>query len=197
MPVLSADANHILIASDAWGTRTLLEHCRPLSHAQFHRRFEIGPGSIHDTITHVISATRRWTDRLAGRAPRPMLHALPGRPNLVTEAKERSVDELIALVNDAERDLYTIIKPDPQWLASAVPFEWTADDGSVKLYEFSRAAVIVHLTTHGYHHRAQVLNMLRHLGIPGTSDKLPEPSAVDWQTVTESPPTIRPAAPTA
>ena len=46
------------------------------------------------------------------------------------------------------------------------------------------------MTTHGYHHRAQVLNMLRHLNLPGVSDKLPEPSAVDWQGAVESPPVI-------
>lgn len=190
MPALSFDANHILIASDAWCTRALLEHSRPLSREQFHRRFEIGLGSLHDSFTHIISVMRRWTDRLAGRTPRPMLHALPKYPHLSGESKDRSIDDLLELLNDAERDLYAVVKSDPAWLASTVTLDWPSEDppGITKTYTFTRGCVIVHLTTHGYHHRAQALNMLRHLNVPGVSDKLPEPSAVDWQAAVESPP---------
>jgi uncharacterized damage-inducible protein DinB len=40
---------------------------------------------------------------------------------------------------------------------------------------------LVHVTTHGMHHRAQCLNMLRHMGVPGISDRLPEIDPLDWQ----------------
>ena len=43
------------------------------------------------------------------------------------------------------------------------------------------AEPLVHVTTHGMHHRAQCLNMLRHLGVPGVSDRLPEIDPLDWQ----------------
>ncbi|MFM9957324.1 MAG: DinB family protein [Phycisphaerales bacterium] len=194
MPTLSINANRILIASDAWGTRILLEQSRPLTREQFHRRFEMGLGSIHDTFTHIISVTRRWTDRLADRPTRPMLLALAEHPHIPGESRERTIDELLELTNDAERDLYAVVREDPAWLASTVTTEWPGEDGTVKCYTFSRAAVIVHLTTHGYHHRAQILNMLRHLNVPGVSDSLPEPSAADWQSEIESPPVIRAAA---
>lgn len=190
MSPLSTDPNRILIASDAWGTRILLEHCRPLSREQLHRPFEMGLGTLHDTFTHVVSATRRWTDRLAGRTPRPMLLTLPAFPDLASDARERPVDELLTLVNDAERDLLDVVRPDPAWLASTLSVEWPGDNNSVKIYTFSRAAVVVHLTTHGYHHRAQILNMLRQLHVPAVSDSLPEPSATDWQAAVESPPVI-------
>lgn len=193
MADLSTDANRILIASDAWGTRTLLRHCRPLSHAQFHQRFEIGLGSLHDTFTHIISVARRWTDRLAGRTPRAMLMVLAEFPHLGGEAKERGIDELTALADEAEADLLRIISSDPAWLASTVTVEWPGEPGTVKVYTFSRAAVIVHLTTHGYHHRAQALNMIKRLAVPGVSDRLPEPSAVDWQAAVESSAEIRAA----
>lgn len=46
---------------------------------------------------------------------------------------------------------------------------------------FEIGAALVHVTTHGMHHRAQCLNMLRHLGVPGISDRLPEIDPLDWQ----------------
>ena len=191
MGELSSDIVHIQIAADAWGTRKLLGLCRRLSRDQFHHRFQIGPGSLHDTLTHIISATRRWTDRLAGRTLRPMLHAFPEYPHLSGESVERTVDELCALLDEAERDLQSVVKAGASKLDSTVSLDWPASDGKTKTYTFTHAAVLVHLSTHGAHHRAQCLNMLRHLNIPGLSDKLPDPSAVDWQAETESPPVVR------
>lgn len=46
-------------------------------------------------------------------------------------------------------------------------------------YRFSLAAMLVHVTTHGTHHRGQCLNMLRRLGIPGVSDRLPDIDVLD------------------
>ena len=39
--------------------------------------------------------------------------------------------------------------------------------------------MLVHVTTHGTHHRGQCLNMLRRLGIPGVSDRLPDIDVLD------------------
>jgi uncharacterized damage-inducible protein DinB len=44
--------------------------------------------------------------------------------------------------------------------------------------------MLVHVATHGSHHRAQGLNMLRRLGLPGVSDRLPEIDVLDWQART-------------
>lgn len=191
MPSLTHDPITVLIASDAWGTRILLEQCEKISRDQFHKKYEIGLGTLHETFTHIISVMRRWTDRLAGRTPRAMLHNVPEFPHLVGEAKERSVAELRALLDEAEADLLAVAKQCRETLHTTVTVEWPGDDGKVKVYTFTRGAVFVHLTTHGYHHRAQCLNMLRHLNVPGVSDMLPEPSAVDWQAAMESTPVVR------
>ena len=95
--MMSADPLDILLRHDAWATREVLRACSGLTDEQWHRRFEIGPGSLHDALTHVVGA------------------------------------------------------------------------------------MLVHVTTHGMHHRAQCLNMLRHLGVPGISDRLPEIDPLDWQ----------------
>jgi uncharacterized damage-inducible protein DinB len=48
-------------------------------------------------------------------------------------------------------------------------------------YRFTLGAMLMHVTTHGMHHRAQCLNMLRRLALPGVSDRLPEIDVLDWQ----------------
>jgi uncharacterized damage-inducible protein DinB len=47
-------------------------------------------------------------------------------------------------------------------------------------YSFCRGGVITNVTTHGLHHHAQCLNMLRQLGV----DPLPHSSVVEWIMVT-------------
>ena len=48
----------------------MIEACAKLNDEQFHQRFEMGPGSVHDTVTHVLGAMRGWGDMLAGREQR-------------------------------------------------------------------------------------------------------------------------------
>ena len=189
MPAPSSDPLDIMLAHDAWATRLMLEACRPLTHEQFHRRFDMGPGSLHDTLTHTVSATRRWTDRLASRPVRAALMAIPGRPDPTADVTQRSADELLALHAAAASDLQDVVKSLRAGigLASTLTFDWGGNDGRTKRYTFTRGCVLVHVCSHAMHHRAQCLNMLRHLNVPGVSDKLPDSSAVDWQAQTEIP----------
>ena len=57
--------------------------------------------------------------------------------------------------------------------------------GGGQEHTITRAAALVHVLTHGSHHRAQCVNILRTLAIPGVSDKLPELQVVDWQLLGE------------
>lgn len=189
----TADPVQILIRSDAWGTREILKICATLTNEQYHRKFEIGLASLHDTLCHIVSTMMRWTDRLAQRTPRPILLALPEYPHLGGEPRERPPAELLALLDAAERDLCDVaaaIAREGRY-ASIVEVSWPAPGGPAKQYRFTRGAVLAHVTTHGYHHRAQCLNMLRQLGapVPGVTDGYPELSAVDWQTAVELPST--------
>ncbi len=191
----ASDPLDILLAHDAWGTRLLLDHCRPFSREQFHRRFEIGPGSLHDTFTHVVGAIRRWSDRLAGRPLRPALMFIPERPDIAYDSAERTVEQLIDLHSQAAADIAAIARDvrAGTGLASTIALDWPAggaEGGGMKRYTFTRGAVFVHVCTHGVHHRAQIINMMRHLNVPGLSDKLPELDLVDWQAQTESPPVL-------
>ena len=51
-----------------------------------------------------------------------------------------------------------------------------------KSYSFSRGAILTHVTTHGMHHRAQCMNILRTLGV----DPLPPSSVMEWTMMVDS-----------
>src|ERR1700722_7875544 len=91
----TSDPLKILLAHDLWATRQILDACSKLSDEQFHQRFEIGPGSLHDTTTHMLGAMRAWTQLLAGQEMGARLEK-DGR---------RSVGELEALLEVCAREL--------------------------------------------------------------------------------------------
>lgn len=155
-----SDPLRILLAHDRWATAQVLSACAALPDEQFHRRFEIGPGSLHDTLTHMVSAMRTWTDSLAARDPRP-------RPD--ADGVRRTTAELSILHDEACTELAT----EAARLPLADPATRRLRDG--RTIQMTRAAILVHVTSHGMHHRAQCLNMLRHVGA-----KLPPSSVTEW-----------------
>lgn len=150
---------------DAWATRKLLNQCAVLSREQFHRPFEIGHGSLHANLTHIVGAMRRWADRIDARTVRPSIEQPP-------EARERSPLRLSELLEEALADLAGIrarmLAQGPAALDREIVFSFKGPTGEQSLHVTAGAA-IVHLHTHGQHHRTQCLNMLRHLGYPSDS----------------------------
>lgn len=190
MATLTSDPLTVLAAHDGWATRKQLEVCTKLTREQFHQKFEIGLGSLHDNLTHIVGVMLRWADRISGRPLREPIMKLPwpGAP-ATTQARDRTPQELLALLDEAEADLKTVIETArARGLASTVKVNWPAPGGGTRAYTFSTGAALTHLFTHGQWHRAQCANMLRHLKVAGVSDGLPELGVVEWQAETESPP---------
>jgi len=154
----TSDPLDILLAHDRWATRQMLDACAKLADEQFHRPFAMGPGSLHDTVTHILAAMRAWADMLARREPRPRL-----------EGTRRTTAELTALLDEIAADLEASATSHP--LQAAVS---RVRDG--KTQTFTRGGVLAHVATHAMHHRAQCLNMLRQLGVT----PLPPSSVVEW-----------------
>src|SRR5580704_2349824 len=92
----------IMLAHDSWATRQILDACAKLTPEQFHRRFEMGCGSLHDTTLHMITAMRIWTDILAVRDVRPRL-----------EGSKQSVPELIGLLDAATTEFAAVARAHP------------------------------------------------------------------------------------
>ncbi len=152
-----------LLQHNAWATRVLLERCRSLTPEQFVQRYDIGPGSLHDTLRHIIGAMLRWSDRIADR---------PVRESVEKNPEPQTPDELLALLDRAGRELEDVV--------SRVDREGRYDEMMQAEFlpeRFTRGTAVVHVLTHGMHHRAQALNMLRRLGLTD----LPDLDAIEWE----------------
>lgn len=188
---LSSDPLDIMLRHDAWATRKILEACRPLSHEQFHSEFDVGLRTLHETTSHVLSAMRRWADRVAERPVRPMLHAVPGAASAVgADVKDRSVEELLSILAEAERDVVRVAhaaRNSADGLAGLLRLEFEGYDKITRRYTFTKGAALVHLCTHGMHHRAQAHYMLRKLGVTAPDGHPIETGTTEWQSETEAP----------
>jgi uncharacterized damage-inducible protein DinB len=154
----------ILLEHDRWATQQIIRACSALNEEQFKRPFEMGPGSLHNTTRHMVGAMSGWGDLLAGREPRPRLEQGP----------ERTPAELLALWDGIAADFAHSARSHP--LEELV----TRERGG-KMYTFTRGAVVTHVTTHGTHHRAQCLNMLRQMGVR----PLPPSSVLEWMLMVD------------
>jgi uncharacterized damage-inducible protein DinB len=157
---MTSDPLQILLRHNLWATRQMIDAAATLSEEQFHQRFEMGPGSVHDTLVHMLGAMRVWGDLLAGREQRPRLEQQGAR---------RTAGELHALLKEISADLSVS--------AVAHPLEGTVvRKREDKSYTLTRGAVLMQVLTHGMHHRAQILNMLRRLGVTQS----PASSVAEW-----------------
>lgn len=177
----SADAYDILLGHNRWAIRTLLEKCEALAPEQFHQRFDIGPGSLHDTLTHTIGAIFRWSDRIEGVALRPSIegrapsdHASPITRRTAAELKKLNEDACEGFAR-----VVALMKRGNQ-LGDSLGEVRTWTFGS-ETYQFTVAAAIIHVTNHGMHHRAQCMNMLKRLGRPVDADL----DELEWQVAGE------------
>ncbi len=162
-----SDILNRLLGHNGWTTRRLLECARVLTVEQFVQRFDLGPGSVHDTLRHIISVMFGWADEIAGR---------PRRPSLGSDGEGpiRSVDELLNLLDDAAKEL--------QKTARLIVDQGTMDAMMSVTYEgrsweFTRGTALAHVLTHGMHHRAQVFNMMRQHGVPVDIDG----DVIEWE----------------
>jgi uncharacterized damage-inducible protein DinB len=161
----SSDPVDIMLTHNHWATKLIIEACAKLTTEQFHQRFEMGPGSLHDTVTHILGAMRVWSDVLAKRERRP-------RP----EGTTRTPAELLAMLEETVVDFAAHV--------NGLPLDEVLEAPRAgKIYTFTRGTVVTHAMTHGVHHRAQALNMLRQLGVtPG-----PMSSVIEWSFTVDAP----------
>lgn len=166
---MRSDWIHILSAHNTWATGVLIDDAAKLTHAQLHQRFEIGLGSVHDTLRHIVGAMLRWADRISGRTV---------KPSIERDGNELAPAALRELLAQADADLRSVGEAVEQRGGWSEEMEFVVDGGPT--YRFSRAAALMHVLTHGMHHRAQVLNMRRQLGLPALGLDL---DVVEWECV--------------
>jgi uncharacterized damage-inducible protein DinB len=171
----TSDPIGILLGHNRWANGRVLGACGALSEEEFHRRFEIGPGSLHDTMSHVIGAIFRWSDRIAGVPLRPSIEGRQG-PGDASPMTRRTAGDLLALNDEACAGFAAVVDRVRPVLAEVR--EWTLGGDT---HRFNVAAAVIHVTNHGMHHRAQCMNMLRRLGRPIDADL----DELEWQVAGE------------
>jgi uncharacterized damage-inducible protein DinB len=154
-----------LLGHDAWTTRELLRRCRSLTDEQLDRPFEIGHRSVRATVEHVVFNMEVWGELMAGE-----------RPMLNRDARARSIDGLLTRVDRAAERLRRVTTAvasrdgwDERWL------DVLDHPPAHKTY----GGALAHVITHSMHHRAQLLFMLRQLGL----GNLPEGDVLTWERI--------------
>ena len=131
---------------------------RPLSEEQFAREFPIGQGSLARTLTHMLLDEWYYVQRLEG-ADLPPYEQWPiqNEKPLAFGALERAWIEQAQRTRDALRAVR-------DWSA-AFEYRVTNDEGKPMIVTATAGDLVMHMAVHEAHHRAQVMNMLRHLGV--------------------------------
>jgi uncharacterized damage-inducible protein DinB len=151
------------LGHDVDTTREMLRRCRDLSDEHLDRRFAIGHGSLRATFHHTIWNIEAWTDLMIGRARRDE-----------PDPAERLIETMIARLDAIYGDFAAMAK---RVQAEGRMDDMFADviDDPPRMKTFGSA--IVHVITHSMHHRAQVLNIMRQLGMTN----LIEGDAESWE----------------
>ena len=152
-----------LLGHDAWTTRQLLGRCRDLSDEQLDREFDMGHRTVRATLAHIVRNVEVWSQLMAGRP--------------VVAGSGLSVAELTARFDRAAGELARVARHVGDRGAWDERFLDTLDNPPV---EKTLGGGIAHVITHSMHHRAQLLFMLRMLGVKD----LPEGDVLTWEQQT-------------
>ncbi len=174
-PILIRLLDHNLHA-----TRSLLNICTDLDAEDYEREFAIGVGSLRKTLVHVIACMQRWVDRISDRELGSTVEAEGGGDNGALSGEPAALLRLLIAADERLRLLAGRLETESR-LEEIMTFK-SGESGVT--FRFTRAVALVHLLTHGVHHRAQALNMLRQLGLDET--EIPDLDAIDAELALNS-----------
>lgn len=134
-----------------WATARLYDQAAGLGAEALDRPFEMGPGSLRKTFRHLRDAEdwwyRNWTEGASTFAPLPDDLAL-------AELRSASLD-----IAKRRQEFLEVLKTSDL----AAPVEGIVP-GNLRL-RFRLGETMIQLCGHGTHHRAQIANMLRQVGV--------------------------------
>jgi uncharacterized damage-inducible protein DinB len=136
----------------------IFDRVRSLSAADYAREFPIGLGTVGRTLTHVMICEWTYVERIAGRDVPPYAEFPIQDENPPPFAALE--EEWIA---QAART-HAVLSEVKDWTAE-LEYRTVADIGPRKIVTATYDDLFTQLAFHEIHHRAQVMNILRHLGI--------------------------------
>lgn len=141
---------HELFAFNDWARDAIMKSAVGLSKEQLDRPFEMGPGSLRNTLNHLCAVEGIWLDRWQGKKPN---YRVSGdgieMGSMWEEWRDTATRRNSYLAGLMDADLAT---------------DLTYVNIKGETLTFPIGAMLLHVCNHGSYHRAQVLNMLRHVG---------------------------------
>src|SRR4051812_26462030 len=159
---------------DVWTTRQLLLRSQELGDEELDRDFDIGHRSVRATFLHIIRNMEVWSALMSGQ----LIEASP--------TAERSVAAMLARLDRAAEALSNMARAVGRRGAWDECFVDTLDRPPTKK---TFGGGIGHIITHSMHHRAQLLYLLRRLGVKD----LPEGDVLGWEQQARMAPVPSPA----
>ncbi|MFB9990454.1 DinB family protein [Deinococcus oregonensis] len=141
-----------LLKHDAWTTGRLIEQSRWLSDAQLDQEFDLGWRTVRATLNHLVENMEGWTDLMTGLPDR---HP-QGAPQVLQtlDALQMRLEGVIPQLAAVAHQKDTHGQLDDLWTLRPEP-----------LVQLSYGGSIAHVITHSMHHRAQLIHMLKRLGV--------------------------------
>ncbi len=136
----------------------ILERVRPLSAEQYARDFPIGRGTLGRTLTHIMISEWYYVQRILGR------DVPPDEQWPIQQEHPPPFAALEAAWIEQAENTRAALSEVRDWSAD-LEYRVTADDDRPEIVTASAADIFTQLVLHEVHHRAQVMNMLRHLGV--------------------------------
>lgn len=161
-----------LLGHDAWTTELMLERARTLTDAQLDQDVDLGHRTVRRTLEHIIENMEIWTDLMNG-APQRLFSEPPEQWQTLNGLQER-LQTVAPQLADMARNIRDRSAWDDLWT------DYMDDPPRQKTY----GGALAHLLTHSMHHRAQLIHMLRHFGVPD----VPEGDVLSWENSLKGPP---------
>ncbi len=147
-----------MLGYDAWAAGLALDVCRGLTDAQLDQPFDIGHGTLRETLAHVVGTVAYWAGQMEGMPEEPPPAAA-------------SVDALA----EWHRRAHAAFASAARRARDAGRLDETFLDGYD--YPQSRGGTILHVVSHGAQHRAEIRHMLTRLGLAD----LPDGDSLEWE----------------
>ena len=146
------DLLDIFLAHNHGSTAQLIEQSSTLNDAHLDQEFDLGLRTVRATFDHIIENIEWWTDLIDHR-PKRTFASLGEDPLTLTGLKIRLEvvsAEFAALARQAQAE-------------GRLDEEWPSREDQQATYR--KGTTIVHVITHGAHHRSQVIHMLKRIGV--------------------------------
>jgi uncharacterized damage-inducible protein DinB len=157
-----------LLRHDAWTTRTLVVLSSELSDAELDREFDIGHRTLRRTFVHIIRNMECWCDLMSARPQRWGEDGSAAPAQTISGLKDR-IDAVAGQLLELSRSVEEGNREDELFV------DYLDQPPTRK----SLGGGLVHVATHGMHHRAQCLYIMRRLGVKN----LIEGDALGWERI--------------